>query len=63
MMISCKSVFGVRQSIVGFVLNQNNTKWFASATTTLISSVRKNSTDIKQKKIGIIGMGQVGIKY
>ena len=25
-----------------------------------ISSVRKSSTDIKQKRIGIIGMGQVG---
>ena len=55
MMISCKSVFS-RHSILNFVINQN-VKCFVAPIT-----VRNNSTDIKQKKIGIIGMGQVG-KY
>jgi len=52
-MISCKSVFS-RHSILNFVINQN-VKCFVAPI-----SVRNNSTDIKQKKIGIIGMGQVG---
>ena len=53
MMISCKSVFS-RQSILSSVINQN-IKCFVAPI-----SVRNNSTDVKQKKIGIIGMGQVG---
>ena len=55
MMISCKSVFS-RQSILYSAINQN-IKCFVAPI-----SVRNNSTDVKQKKIGIIGMGQVG-KY
>ena len=54
-MISCKFVFG-RQSLTSLILKQN-TKCIPSAG---LVSVRKNSTDIKQKRIGIIGMGQVG---
>ena len=54
-MISCKFVFG-RQSLTSLILKQN-TKCVPSAG---LVSVRKNSTDIKQKRIGIIGMGQVG---
>ena len=54
-MISCKFVFG-RQSLTSLILKRQ-TKCIPSAG---LVSVRKNSTDIKQKRIGIIGMGQVG---
>ena len=54
-MISCKFVFG-RQSLTSLILKQHTTCIPSAG----LVSVRKNSTDIKQKRIGIIGMGQVG---
>ena len=59
-MISCKFMFGGGRRSLTRLKRYHNIKCSVSASP--ISGVRENSTDIKQKKIGIIGMGQVGIK-